>query len=95
MAKHIYVNGREITHPWFKVLLASFVILLSVGIVATLVSLALTLVGVLVTAAFVLAGIVVIAALIAVPILVLGGSALGVLLAPLALLRHALTHRRK
>jgi len=95
MATHINVHGKEITHPWHKVLLATFIILLTAGIGAAVVSLVLTLVGVLVTAAFVLTGIVVIAVLLAVLLLVLGGSALSMLLAPFALLWHAIIHRKK
>ncbi len=95
MAKYIYVQRNRINSPWCKLLLATYIILLTAGVAAVALSLALALFGVLVTAVFVLVGIVVIAVLLAVPLLLLGGSALGVLLAPFALLRLALTQRRR
>ena len=91
----IYINGREITNPVAKFFVKALAIII-VGIVLALVLfLVLPAVGIVVIGAVGIALVAVLLVVLAVPVFAVGGSVLGMLLAPLSILGRIFFPRRR
>src|SRR5690554_2412590 len=91
----IYINGREITNPVAKFFIKALALLIVGAVLALVLFLVLPAVGVVVVGAVGIAIVAVVLALLAVPVFAVGGSVLGILLAPLAALGHVFCPRRR
>lgn len=87
MAMRVVINGREVTNPAAKAVVGMWAILVAGLVGALLMFLVLPLVGIAVTLTAGLAGVALIALGVGLPVLILGGTVLGVLLAPFAAFR--------
>jgi len=92
---HVYINGREITNPVARFFIKLLALLIAGAVVALVLFLVLPAVGVVVVGAVGIAIVAVVLTLLAVPVFVVGGSVLGVLLAPLAAVSRIFFPRRR
>ena len=88
MAIHIVINGTEVRNPAAKALIGMWAVVCAGLVAAVAIFLVLPLVGIVVTLSVGLVGVVLIALGVGIPVLILGGTILGVLLAPFAALRE-------
>jgi uncharacterized RDD family membrane protein YckC len=84
----IVINGKEVTNPVVRALFGMFALLV-VGVIAALaIFLILPLVGIVVTVSVGLVGVLLVALGVGIPLMILGGTLIGALLTPFAVLRE-------
>lgn len=95
MAGRVIINGREVTNPVARFLVKLGALIIAGAVVTMVLLIVLPVVGVVVAGAVGIALIAVVLAVLAIPIFVVGGSVVGIILAPFAALFRGLFGKPK
>ena len=94
MASRIVINGNEVTNPVTKAAIGTVTVLFTGLTTAAVLFLVLPLVGIVVTLTVGLVAVMVVALIVGIPLVILGGTLLGAILTPFAMLGRRRTLKR-